>query len=205
MFQIDQSHLTWTVIPVVLKRDLVERDRTCKLSKNSASTTSTPSTVSPAATPSAIAVSAASASAASVSVAVASVLSASSASAAAASASQAAADATWSAAAAIPTASCRMSDDWLGISTSFEISGINGWAGDDGSKLFNEEDGCGLIRRWQWKTGIQTDFQGRPRDTQVAYFTISFFKGGCIERAVHSAGGPPPGRGDGQLSCQSID
>jgi hypothetical protein len=98
-----------------------------------------------------------------------------------------------------------MSDDWLGISTSFEISGINGWAGDDGSKLFNEEDGCGLIRRWQWKTGIQTDFQGRPRDTQVAYFTISFFKGGCIERAVHSAGGPPPGRGDGQLSCQSID
>ena len=45
-------------------------------------------------------------------------------------------------------------------------------------------------------------FEGRLRDTQYAYFGLSFFKGGCVERAVHSAGGPSPGTGPGQIACQ---
>lgn len=128
-------------------------------------------------------------------------VSAASASAASASAVQSAADASWSAAAATPSASCWiLDDDGLGDSA-FEVYGINGWAGNDGGKLLDEEDGCGLLDGWQWRTGIQTDFQGRLRDTQAASFSLGFFKGGCVERAVHSAGGPPPGRGAGELAC----
>lgn len=119
-----------------------------------------------------------------------------------ASASQSAADASWSAAAATPTAGCWITgDDGLGDSA-FEVYGINGWAGDDGAKLFRQEEGCGVLDDWQWRTGIQADFQGRQRDTQTASFSLSLFKGGCVERAVHSAGGPAPGHGDGQLACQ---
>ena len=50
----------------------------------------------------------------------------------------------------------------------------------------------------------QVEFEGHLRDTQCAYFGLSFFKGGCVERAVHSAGGPAPGNGPGQIACQHV-
>ena len=131
-----------------------------------------------------------------------SVSSASAASVAASSASSASAASAYSSAAAVPSAGCWiLSDDGFGDS-SFEIYGINGWAGQDGSKLWDQEDGCGIVSGGEFYPNEQSEFMGQLRDTQSAYFGLSFFKGGCVERAVHSAGGPPPGNGPGQLACQ---
>ena len=79
---------------------------------------------------------------------------------------------------------------------------INGWAGDGGDKLHDEEDGCGILSGWDFHAGEKSELQRRQRDTQSAVFGLLFFKGGCVERAVHSAGGPEPGDGPGQLSCE---
>jgi len=117
-------------------------------------------------------------------------------------ASVASASASWASAAAVPSAGCWiLSDDGFGDSA-FEVYGINGWAGSDGSNLFDQENGCGILSGPEFHTDGQDEFDGRLRNTQYAYFGLSFFKGGCIERAVHSAGGPPPGDGPGQLACQ---
>lgn len=98
--------------------------------------------------------------------------------------------ASWSAAAAVPSAECSiLSDSGFGDST-FMVYGINGWAGEDGSKLHEEEDGCGLLSNWQRYVGDVEEFQGRPRIAQHAAFQLSFFEGGCVERAIMSAGGP---------------
>ena len=124
--------------------------------------------------------------------------------AATSSTSVASASASWASAAAVPIAGCWvLYDDGFGDST-FEVYGVNGWAGSDGSKLFPEENGCGILSGFDFYTDWQDKFQGRLRDTQYAYFALSFFKGGCVERAVHSAGGPPPGGGPGQLACQHL-
>lgn len=66
---------------------------------------------------------------------------------------------------------------------------MNGWAGDRGSKFY---------------TDGQSVFECQLRDTQYAYFGLSFFKGGSVERAVHSAGGPPPGNGPNQIQCRHL-
>ncbi len=133
-----------------------------------------------------------------------SVSAASAASAVAASVSAASASAAWSSAAAVPSAGCWiLSDDGWGDSA-FEVYGINGWAGGDGSKLWDQEDGCGILSGGEWDTNQSSEFEGQLRETQTAYFGLSFFKGGCVERAVHSAGGPPPGNGPGQLACQHL-
>lgn len=109
----------------------------------------------------------------------------------------------WSSAAtATPSAGCWiLDDDGFGDSL-FEVYGINSWAGEDGEKLFDQEDGCGILSGWEFHTDGTDQFEGHTRDVQYAYFGLSFFKGGCVERAVHSAGGPEPGDGPGQLACQ---
>ena len=113
-----------------------------------------------------------------------------------------ASDAAWSSAAAVPSAACWILDDDGFGDSAFEVYGINGWAGDGGSKLWDQENGCGIVSGGEFYTDGQSMFQGRMRDTQYAYFGLSFFKGGCVERAVHSAGGPSPGTGPGQIACQ---
>lgn len=126
-----------------------------------------------------------------------------------ASASAASASAAWASATAVPMAGCWiLADDGWGDSL-FQVYDINGWAGDGGSKLWDQENGCGWISGPGgafsgpvWETGIQTPFEGGTIETESAIFGLSFFKGGCVERAVHSAGGPPPGTGLGELACQ---
>ena len=113
-----------------------------------------------------------------------------------------ASDAAWSSAAAVPSAACWILDDDGFGDSAFEVYGINGWAGDGGSKLWDQENGCGIVSGGEFYTDGQSMFEGRLRDTQYAYFGLSFFKGGCVERAVHSAGGPSPGTGPGQIACQ---
>lgn len=115
-----------------------------------------------------------------------------------------ASDAAWSSAAAVPSAACWILDDDGFGDSAFEVYGINGWAGDGGSKLWDQENGCGIVSGGEFYTDGQSMFEGRLRDTQYAYFGLSFFKGGCVERAVHSAGGPSPGTGPGQIACQHV-
>ena len=126
------------------------------------------------------------------------------ASVAASSASSASAASAYSSAAAVPSAGCWILDDDGFGDSAFEVYGINGWAGDQGSKLWDQEDGCGIVSGGEWYPNEQSEFDGQLRDTQSAYFGLSFFKGGCVERAVHSAGGPPSGTGPGQLACQHV-
>lgn len=113
--------------------------------------------------------------------------------------SASAADASWSAAAATPSAECTILwDDFVGDSM-FWVSGINGWAGDNGSELEDQFGGdCGLVSGWVWEERIPDSFQGRDRYTQYAAFVLSFFRAGCVEDAVRSAGGP-------DLSCNTPD
>lgn len=115
-----------------------------------------------------------------------------------------ASDAAWSSAAAVPSAACWILDDDGFGDSAFEVYGINGWAGDGGSKLWDQENGCGIVSGGEFYTDGHSMFEGRLRDTQYAYFGLSFFKGGCVERAVHSAGGPSPGTGPGQIACQHV-
>lgn len=122
-----------------------------------------------------------------------------------ASVSSASADASWSSAAAIPSAGCYITgDNGLGDSI-FQVYGINGWAGEDGSKLYDEENGCGILDPWSFYPDEQSEFEGRLRKTQTAYFGLGFFKGGCVERAIHSAGGPSPDEGPYEIQCEHHD
>lgn len=66
------------------------------------------------------------------------------------------------------------------------------------------EQGCGILSAKKFYTDGQSVFEGQLRDTQYAYFGLSFFKGGCVERAVQSAGGPPPGNGPNQIQCRHL-
>lgn len=99
-------------------------------------------------------------------------------------------DSSWSAAAAKPSAECSIIwDDGIGDS-SFEVTGINDWAGENGNKLNPQEHGCGWLTNWKWHTGEKQKFEGRERTTQWVTFELSLFKSGCVERAIQSAGGP---------------
>jgi len=121
---------------------------------------------------------------------------------ASASASSSSASASWSSAAAIPSAGCYITYDSGSGDSAFEVYGINGWAGADGSKLKQQESSCGIEDLWSFKTDKQSEFEGRLRNTQTAYFRLGFFKGGCVERAVHSAGGPSPDGGPYKIRCE---
>lgn len=113
----------------------------------------------------------------------------------------AAAEASWTSAAAVPSAGCYITaDDGVGDSM-FEVYGINDWAGEDGGKLFDQESGCGILDPFEYHPDDRSEFEGRTRKTGTAYFGLGFFKGGCVERAVHSAGGPSPDEGPYQIKC----
>lgn len=102
--------------------------------------------------------------------------------------------AAWSAAAAVPSARCKKIGDsgLLGESSQFQIYGINDWAGEGGKDLKRELNGCG-IATFGWHDNTMDKFLGggdRQRETQYLDVILTFFKGGCVERAVKSAGGP---------------
>ncbi|PSK33512.1 3-keto-steroid reductase [Elsinoe australis] len=65
-----------------------------------------------------------------------------------------------------------------------QIVHINGWAGAGGSSLFKQEQGCERIWDWKW----ETDCEGGK--SQVSFNLGLAVKAGCVERAIHSAGGP---------------
>ncbi|KAL2016673.1 hypothetical protein VTK56DRAFT_3175 [Thermocarpiscus australiensis] len=62
------------------------------------------------------------------------------------------------------------------------------WATDHGSRLHDEESGCGTMTGWDWHDATWTKY------AQTSFNLPFFIKDGCVERAIVSAGGP-------QLSC----
>ncbi|KAI4259189.1 MAG: hypothetical protein LQ352_000863 [Teloschistes flavicans] len=92
-----------------------------------------------------------------------------------------AAAASASAAAAVPTANCDFWDEVL--YWNFEVYNVNGWAGNNGDSLHQQEKGCGGLTGWSWHVDNER--------YQHAYFNLPFtIKSGCAERAIASAGGP---------------
>ncbi|POS71414.1 alpha-1,3-glucanase [Diaporthe helianthi] len=73
----------------------------------------------------------------------------------------------------------------VGWGWQFEVYNIFGWGTDDGGKgLHDNENGCGGLTGWTWND---------PKGTYgaKAWFNLPFFfKAGCVERAIVSAGGP---------------
>ncbi|KAE8380381.1 hypothetical protein BDV26DRAFT_290465 [Aspergillus bertholletiae] len=131
------------------------------------------------------------------------------ASAAASKSAAEAADASWTSAAAKPSATCDILSD-NGLNTvRFRIGGMNGWT--DGQALENSlKKKChknGFFATFNIKDYLfykheKSEFQGRERDTQKLTFQMTWFKGGCVEEAVEDAGGPKHGKGDGELTCK---
>ncbi|KAE8167448.1 hypothetical protein BDV40DRAFT_312715 [Aspergillus tamarii] len=131
------------------------------------------------------------------------------ASAAASKSAAEAAEASWTSAAAKPSASCDILDDNGFNKVVFRIGGINGWT--DG-KSFSEilKKRCHKnnffisfhIAHYLFYGHGKSEFQGRQRDTEKVTFTMSGFKNGCVEDAVEEAGGPKHGKGEGELTCQ---
>lgn len=86
-----------------------------------------------------------------------------------------------------PSAACYFWDEGWGYT--FEIFSISGWATDGGSSLHTQEDGCGALTGWSWTAATSSD-------DEYVYFNLPFFiNGGCVERAIVSAGGP-------KISCK---
>lgn len=72
----------------------------------------------------------------------------------------------------------------------FEVFNIQNWALDHGSELHHQEKGCGALTGWSWTDASSTSMA-------KAYFNLPItMKGGCVERAIVSAGGP-------KISCHS--
>ncbi|KAE8141654.1 hypothetical protein BDV38DRAFT_279008 [Aspergillus pseudotamarii] len=131
------------------------------------------------------------------------------ASAAASKSAAEAAEASWTSAAAKPSASCDILDDNGLNKVVFRIAGINGWT--DGQSFSNVlKKRCHKnnffisfhITHYLFYAHEKSEFQGRQRDTEKVTFTMSGFKNGCVEDAIEEAGGPKHGKGEGELTCQ---
>ncbi|KAE8411959.1 hypothetical protein BDV36DRAFT_301344 [Aspergillus pseudocaelatus] len=131
------------------------------------------------------------------------------ASAAASKSAAEAAEASWTSAAAKPSASCDILDDNGLNKVVFRVAGINGWTdGQSFSKVLKKR--CHKnnffisfdITHYLFYAHEKSEFQGRQRDTKKVTFTMSGFKNGCVEDAIEEAGGPKHGEGEGELTCQ---
>ncbi|KAE8320793.1 hypothetical protein BDV39DRAFT_211338 [Aspergillus sergii] len=120
-----------------------------------------------------------------------------------------AADASWTSAAAKPSATCDILHDNGRNKVIFRVGGINGWT--DGSSFSNTlKKKCEKINFWVtfriadylFYGHEKSEFEGRQRDTEKVTFTMSGFRNGCVEDAIQEAGGPVHGKGEGELTCQ---
>ncbi|KAE8312670.1 hypothetical protein BDV41DRAFT_588750 [Aspergillus transmontanensis] len=120
-----------------------------------------------------------------------------------------AADASWTSAAAKPSATCDILHDNGRNKVIFRVGGINGWT--DGSAFSDTlKKKCEKISFWVtfriadylFYGHEKSEFEGRQRDTEKVTFTMSGFRNGCVEDAIQEAGGPVHGKGEGELTCQ---
>ena len=119
------------------------------------------------------------------------------ASAAASKSASEAAEASWTSAAAKPSASCDILNDNGYNTVVFRIAGINGWT--DGQSfsdtLRNKCHKNGFfvnfrINDYLWYKHEKSQFEGRDRNTEKVTFAMTGFKNGCVEDAIREAGGP---------------
>lgn len=86
-----------------------------------------------------------------------------------------------------PEATCDIKDDF-GLAMRVHVYDIRNWAEeDDGAELKKQEQGCGALTFWDWTD--ETDDEGAS-----VWFDLPYWiKGGCVERAIKTAGGPDVG------------
>lgn len=82
-----------------------------------------------------------------------------------------------------PSAQCSFWDVDL-IAYEFDIFDIEGWVTDGGASLEKQEKGCGALTSWSWVAATSTT------PAYVHFFLPTIIRGGCVERAIVSAGGP---------------
>ena len=109
-------------------------------------------------------------------------ISASSASAAAASAS-----ASYASAAAVPSAGCNILSDF-GLGSSFEVYGINGWAGEGGAYIYDQESGWGEVDGFEFKINQTADLMASRETPSWPVLDLPFSKAAvssvrCTQRA----------------------
>ncbi|KAI0405762.1 hypothetical protein F4802DRAFT_170814 [Xylaria palmicola] len=87
-----------------------------------------------------------------------------------------------------PRADCRVALDFAW----YDVTIItNDWVTDNGERLKAEERGCGLMKDWKVKQIQWRADDGSWTATQQMTFTLPWtIAGGCVERAIASAGGP---------------
>lgn len=89
-----------------------------------------------------------------------------------------------------PQATCKYYN--AGFFYVFYIYNIAGWNTNDvQSSLRQQEKGCGALTAWDWDYANAEDFS-------VSFNLPILIKGGCVERAVFSAGGP-------KISCTKYE
>ncbi len=55
---------------------------------------------------------------------------------------------------------------------------------DEGKRIKKEEKGCGIVSQWKFQP------TNCGKNGSVNFVLPAWFKAGCVERAIHSAGGP---------------
>ena len=95
------------------------------------------------------------------------------------------------------TCICTLKNKKNGISVdTYHVYDINGWAGSGGKYLKKQENGCGMLYDFEIEDQKEGKFKNEDDHEKMdklthASFKLSWNKSGCVERAIHSAGGPP--------------
>jgi hypothetical protein len=93
----------------------------------------------------------------------------------------------------VPQAACYLTEIWFsGFPIIYQATIFtNDWITDGGADLESQEGGCGILTAWS----AQEVNLPSPDETWIASYKFTFnlpaaISGGCIERAIASAGGP---------------
>lgn len=81
-----------------------------------------------------------------------------------------------------PWAKCAYTNAYYGKQFRIPFAGFG--IDDAGKRLKKEERGCGALTGWKYKT------KNDGKNATASFTLPQWFKKGCVERAIHSAGGP---------------
>ncbi|KAE8150673.1 hypothetical protein BDV25DRAFT_139585 [Aspergillus avenaceus] len=89
-----------------------------------------------------------------------------------------------------PDPTCVITDDNTMNFVQFAMLNLNPYTTQE--KFKKELEGCGRLFKYNWYVNSDEDIEEGASRMQNATFGLQWFKGGCVERAFHTAGGPPP-------------
>jgi hypothetical protein len=91
-----------------------------------------------------------------------------------------------------PEAACILVEDGAIIPLWYDVTIVtNNFISDQGASLKSNEGGCGDLLSWSVDTIDQPSADGSWVASQAFSFTLPLtIAGGCVERAIASAGGP---------------